>query len=264
MDDRVKRESVSRTGATPKTDIGTIVLHWVVALAFIVSLFTGVRIAADALIAPVSHWLVPILPQGDMWYWHFYSGLVLFFGASAYVLYVLRSGLIQRNAVKKTRVLAMKSAAPNEMGRGQRHPALVRLRPDRAHVRDRDHALSRARRLVGLCALDRGLRRPDLHFRACRRALHGWRLVAAPAHLQSGASCHHQGRAAEAATDRFDRRHRRRRGHRRDRSEHPRSARRRPHFRAGAQARRRNGRRDLEKRRAGHGRNASGQQGCRR
>ena len=113
MDDRVKRESVSRTGATPKTDIGTIVLHWVVALAFIVSLFTGVRIAADALIAPVSHWLVRVLPQGDMWFWHFYSGLVLFFGASAYVLYVMRSGLIQRNAVKKTRVLAMK--APREM-----------------------------------------------------------------------------------------------------------------------------------------------------
>ena len=48
-----------------------------------------------------------------MWTWHFMSGLVLFFGASAYVLYVMRSGLIQRNAVKKTRVLAM--SAPREM-----------------------------------------------------------------------------------------------------------------------------------------------------
>ena len=43
-----------------------------------------------------------------------------------------------------------------------------------------------------------------------------------------------------------------------------RSAHHRAHVRAGAQARRRAGRRDLEKRGAGHGRNASGQQGCRR
>jgi cytochrome b subunit of formate dehydrogenase len=118
-DERVSQNATGRVSqpvrksTTPKTDIGTILLHWTVAIAFIVSLFTGVRIAADALIAPVSHWLVPILPQGDMWYWHFYSGLVLFFGASAYVLYVMRSGLIQRNAVKKTRVLAMN--APREM-----------------------------------------------------------------------------------------------------------------------------------------------------
>ena len=57
----VARTRRRRGGTTvPKTDIGTIVLHWVVALAFIVSLFTGIRIAADALVAPVSHWLVPI------------------------------------------------------------------------------------------------------------------------------------------------------------------------------------------------------------
>lgn len=120
MDDKTSNASAraalgesSGSGRIPKTDIGTVFLHLVVAVAFIVSLFTGVRIAADALIAPVSHWLVPILPQGDMWFWHFMSGLVLFFGASAYVLYVLRTGLIQRNAVKKTRVLAM--PAPPQM-----------------------------------------------------------------------------------------------------------------------------------------------------
>src|SRR5690349_22621615 len=121
MDDRTRNVSADsgkgarpgRAGGLPKTDVGTVVLHWVVAIAFIVSLFTGVRIAADALMAPVSHWLVPVLPQGDMWFWHFYSSLVLFFGATAYVLYVMRAGLFQRNAVKKTRVLAMN--APREM-----------------------------------------------------------------------------------------------------------------------------------------------------
>lgn len=102
-----------KTPGAPRTDIGTLVLHWVVALAFIVSLFTGIRMAADALVAPVSHWLTPILPQGEMWTWHFMAGLTLFFGASAYVLYMLRSGLTQRNATKKTRVLVMR--APREM-----------------------------------------------------------------------------------------------------------------------------------------------------
>lgn len=110
---QARAPQAARGRAVPKTDIGTIILHWVVAIAFIVSLFTGIRIAADALVAPVSQWLTPILPQGDMWIWHFYSGLTLFFGASAYALYVLRSGLIQRNAVKKTRVLAM--PAPRAM-----------------------------------------------------------------------------------------------------------------------------------------------------
>lgn len=100
-------------GTTPRTDVGTLVLHWITAIAFIVSLFTGIRLAADALSAPVSKWLTPILPQGEIWTWHFIAGLTLFFASSAYVLYVIRSGLAQRNAVKKTRVLAMN--APSAM-----------------------------------------------------------------------------------------------------------------------------------------------------
>lgn len=118
MDDITSRENLARTNGaepdrTPRTDTGTLVLHWVVAVAFIVCLFTGIRLASDALNAPVSKWLVPILPQGEIWTWHFIAGLTLFFGASAYVLYMIRSGLTQRNAVKKTRVLAMK--APSAM-----------------------------------------------------------------------------------------------------------------------------------------------------
>jgi len=86
-------------------------LHWVVATAFIVSLFTGIRIAADALHAPVSKWLSPILPQGEIWTWHFLSGLALFFAASAYLVYMWRSGLANRNALKKTRVMLMPVAS---------------------------------------------------------------------------------------------------------------------------------------------------------
>jgi len=95
----------------PRTDVGTLVLHWATAIAFTVSLFTGIRIAADALNAPVSKWLSPILPQGEIWTWHFLSGLTLFFAASAYLVYLWRSGLTNRNALKKTRVMLMPVAS---------------------------------------------------------------------------------------------------------------------------------------------------------
>jgi cytochrome b561 len=75
----------------PRTDVGTLVLHWATAIAFIVSLFTGIRIAADAINAPVSRWLNPILPQGEIWTWHFLAGLSLFFCAAAYAIYTWRA-----------------------------------------------------------------------------------------------------------------------------------------------------------------------------
>lgn len=97
--------------ASPRSDIGTLTLHWIVALAFIVSLFTGIRIAADALAAPMSQWLTPILPYGEIWTWHFVSGFVLFFGSTAYIGYIARSGLGQRNAFIKLRALLMRAPA---------------------------------------------------------------------------------------------------------------------------------------------------------
>ena len=99
--------AADRAGKPPRTDVGTLTLHWVTAIAFCVSLATGIRIAADALHAPVSHWLAPILPQGEIWGWHFLAGLTLFFAASAYLTYMWRSGLANRNALKKTRVMVM-------------------------------------------------------------------------------------------------------------------------------------------------------------
>ena len=39
-----------------------------------------------------------------MWTWHFFAGLGLFFCASAYLLYISRSGLAPRNALKRLRV----------------------------------------------------------------------------------------------------------------------------------------------------------------
>ena len=111
-----------RKDAPPRTDITTLILHWLTATAFLVSLFTGIRIAADALYSPVSKWLSPILPQGEIWTWHFFAGLTLFFCSTAYLFYVWRSGLVQRNAWKKTRVLTMQ--APRKLKWGAVNVAL--------------------------------------------------------------------------------------------------------------------------------------------
>ena len=47
--DTTTASPVERQDQPPRTDVGTLTLHWVTAIAFFVSLFTGIRIAADAL-----------------------------------------------------------------------------------------------------------------------------------------------------------------------------------------------------------------------
>jgi cytochrome b subunit of formate dehydrogenase len=103
-----KSSATERQGQPPRSDIGTMMLHWATAIAFVVSLFTGIRIATFGHVLPrFSQWLSPIMPQGEMWTWHFFAGLGLFFCASGYLLYIMRSGLSPRNALKKIRVMLM-------------------------------------------------------------------------------------------------------------------------------------------------------------
>ncbi len=105
----------NRGAAPPRTDVGTIILHWTTVIAFFVSIFTGIRIAADSLNAPVSQWLSPILPQGEIWTWHFLAGLTLFFCMSSYFIYLYRSGLTARNALQKIRILFLPAARKMRM-----------------------------------------------------------------------------------------------------------------------------------------------------
>lgn len=117
--DALTEKSLAQTKtreSPPRTDVGTITLHWATALAFVVSLVTGIRIAADALSAPFSKWLAPVLPQGEIFSWHFLAGLAVFFCGSAYVAYLARSGLVERNSPKKTRILAMRAPARLKWG----------------------------------------------------------------------------------------------------------------------------------------------------
>lgn len=98
-------------GAPPRTDTMTIVLHWVTAIGMVASLVTGLRIAADNPRAVVSKWFEPILPQGEIWTVHFVAGLALFFCATAYALYMTRSGLANRVSPKRVQVFMLTSAA---------------------------------------------------------------------------------------------------------------------------------------------------------
>ena len=112
--DAQKRTVAKDIGATSnqvsRSDVGTVVLHWTTAIATFVCLATGMRIASDALNAPITRFLSPILPQGEIWTVHFIAGLVLFFGCTAYLLYIRRSGLSRRSALKRTVVLTMPAA----------------------------------------------------------------------------------------------------------------------------------------------------------
>src|SRR3954451_23386939 len=84
--DDARRTSHDGQSVAPRSDVGTIVLHWATALAFVISLLTGIRIAIFGFTLPrLSHWLSPIAPQGEMWTWHFVAGLALFFCSSAYL-----------------------------------------------------------------------------------------------------------------------------------------------------------------------------------
>lgn len=51
----------------PRSDVGTIVLHWTLTIAILFSLATGLRLSADAETSIFAKALDPILPQGEIW-----------------------------------------------------------------------------------------------------------------------------------------------------------------------------------------------------
>jgi cytochrome b561 len=80
----------------PRTDLGTIILHWVLVSALIAAVATGLSIARTA---PDREWLdpiAPLLPSSDIWANHFRAGLAVTLVAVAYPIYVTRAALIPR------------------------------------------------------------------------------------------------------------------------------------------------------------------------
>lgn len=91
------------SGKAPRTDIGTLVIHWTVTIACIITLVTGLRLASDQEFSLVWRAIAPVLPQGEIWSWHIISGLALYFASTAYAVYSLK----RRVALAKVRALTM-------------------------------------------------------------------------------------------------------------------------------------------------------------
>ncbi|MEO8317384.1 MAG: ethylbenzene dehydrogenase-related protein [Bradyrhizobium sp.] len=95
-----------------KTDYGTIILHWLFVAAFVIALFSGLRIATES---PERTWINlfdAVLPQQRVWTAHMQAAVVLVAVALAYTVYMIRSGLGRRVQLDKVRLRGL-------FGRGQ-------------------------------------------------------------------------------------------------------------------------------------------------
>lgn len=90
----------------PKTDLGTIILHWLLVSALLGAIATGLNIASAA---PGSDWTAALhgmLPRS--WICHFWSALVLIVVAIIYPIYMRRAALVPRVRLDRVRFDAMR------------------------------------------------------------------------------------------------------------------------------------------------------------
>jgi len=106
------RSSTSNTRPDDRTppvrsDIGTILLHWTLVVAIVTSLVTGLRLSTDAEGAWFSKLFEPILPQGEIWTWHYLSAVLVLGLIFAYAAYMSLARLKRRISSKKMVVLTL-------------------------------------------------------------------------------------------------------------------------------------------------------------
>ncbi len=90
-----------------RTDYGTVILHAVLVVSFVVLTATGLRIASDN---PNSLWLRhldPILPGEDLWFIHFLASIVLTAVLAGYTCYVVKARLLARTRIDMARIKSM-------------------------------------------------------------------------------------------------------------------------------------------------------------
>ena len=91
----------------PRTDYGTILLHWLLVGALLTSAFTGFRFALDK---HALSWLKPlnrIVPQGDLWAVHIGAGLLVAAVTAAYVGYTRQARLTRRVRLDRARLIGL-------------------------------------------------------------------------------------------------------------------------------------------------------------
>ena len=96
-----------QSNKTPRTDIGTVVLHWIAVLALAIAAVTGLAIAADSTDRPWLRAARMMLPQGDIWSLHILAGLTLAALAVSYAVYLRQAGLRRRVRLDRVRLYCL-------------------------------------------------------------------------------------------------------------------------------------------------------------
>lgn len=91
---------MSQTEARQRADLPTVLLHWGLVVALFVSVSTGWRIATLGDASPTVRWLDVLMLQGNVPLWHFVSALALVALVAAYVVFLLRLGLLGRLSLR--------------------------------------------------------------------------------------------------------------------------------------------------------------------
>lgn len=84
------------------TDLPTVVMHWGLVLALLVSVSTGWRIAGMTDSSTILRWLDMLLLQGNVLRWHFVSATALTALVLAYIVFLWRMELGARLSVRWT------------------------------------------------------------------------------------------------------------------------------------------------------------------
>jgi len=79
-----------------KTDFGTVLLHWILVIAFGFAVLTGLRFACDEPQLDWLHFLERVLPSEHVWFRHLAAGLALTAVFAAYAVYLVKARLTQR------------------------------------------------------------------------------------------------------------------------------------------------------------------------
>ena len=95
-----------------RTDAGTVVLHWSLAVCLALSVLTGLRFAVDMPDTGYLDAISPWLPVAKIWILHIVAGVGLMGLAVAYMLYLRGAGLLRRIAFDRARLAALKSPGP--------------------------------------------------------------------------------------------------------------------------------------------------------